>query len=135
MFVKLKSAEFKPLKKKTGTFFLCYDSQYGLGLYVLLGKSNFDYYVSYYIDGVKCYYNDISDGIYVDDKSLKRALKLNFYKRAIEEKELENTVYYFDAPAFFNIPDNITTRTLDKKDVQTWYLKSKMVNPLPDIKF
>ena len=35
----------------------------------------------------------------------------------------------------FPIPDNISTRRISKKDLQAWYLKSKMLNPLPDIKF
>ena len=133
MFVKLKSAESKPIKSKPGTYFLCTNRCFGLGLFIMLGKSNSDYYVSYYVDGLKGYYSD--DGMYyVDDISLKRALSLNFYELAINEDDLQ-PIYYLDGRALFKIPKTISTRQLSKKDLQTWYLKSKMVNLLPDIKF
>ena len=130
MFVRLKPAESKAIK--TGTFFLRFNSHFGLGLFVMLGTSNSSYYVSYFVDAVKGYDDD--GIVYVDDISLKRALSLNFYELAVREEELQ-PIYYLDAGFIYNIPDNIPIRTISKKDVQAWYLKSKMLNSLPDIKF
>ena len=61
-------------------------------------------------------------------------MSLNFYELAVKEEELQ-PIYYLDAGVIYNIPDNIPTRIISKKDVQAWYLKSKMLNTLPEIKF
>lgn len=80
------------------------------------------------------YYKD-NETIYVDDISLKRALKLNFFESTVLDQDLVAIYGFIKGQHIFPIPDNISTRRISKKDLQAWYLKSKLINPLPDIKF
>ena len=130
MYIKLKS---EAINDKTGTFYLCLNGTYGLSLLVVLGRDSMNYSVSYYVDSVK-YYKD-NEIIYVDDISLKRALKFNFFESTVLDQDLVAIYGLIKGQHIFPIPDNISTRRISKKDLQAWYLKSKLINPLPDIKF
>ena len=130
MYVRLKS---DAIKDKTGTFYLCLNGMNGLSLFVVLCRDEMKYSVSYYVDSVK-YYKE-NENIYVDDISLKRALKLNFFESTLLDQDLLAIFGLIKGQYIFPIPDNIPTRTLSKKDIQAWYLKGKLINPLPDIKF
>ena len=131
MYIKLKS---EAINDKTGTFYLCLNGMYGLSLLVVLGRDSMNYSVSYYVDSVK-YYKDDNETIYVDDISLKRALKFNFFESTVLDQDLVAIYGLIKGQHIFPIPDTIPTRKISKKNLQAWYLKSKLINPLPDIKF
>lgn len=128
MYIKLSAEE---IEKKSGTFFLWFNDKCGLGLYVLLGRNEMNYCVSYYVDGLK-FYEDYDD-FYVEETSLKRALNVNFSDIVIVKNDLE---YFqkFKGKHFFKIPDTIPTQ-VSTKDLLAWYLKNKMTNDVPKIEF
>lgn len=129
MYIELKSGK---IEKKTGEYYLSYHSDYGLSLFVILGRDVLDYFVSYYVDGIKCY----KDGtkVYVDVNSLQRALNVNIYESSIEKLDIDvmkrlNTKYCY------SIPENSRVNKLNIEDLKLWYLKSRVVNSLPEIVF